>query len=79
MTPQELLEHEEAMYSKIAVCTLLGSHEWRLSGKRLTVIVYKVRYTSKADLSYHTVKSRRRKRLAVSFGMRMLTSVELEK
>jgi hypothetical protein len=78
MTPEELLEHEEAIYRHIATCTLLGSWGAKLSGKRLTVIVYGIKFNKKADMSYHTIKSRRRKRLAVSFGMRMLTSLELE-
>lgn len=76
MTPEELLEHEEAWFT--SNCVLLGSWSAKLKGKRLTVIVYKVGPEPKKDPKYHLLSRKVRTRLAASYGQHMLTSIDLD-
>lgn len=69
MTPNELLEHEEAWFKGIATPRLLGSYNARLLGKRLTFIVYGVKFKRKPKYATKT-----QYRYAVSFGQQILMS-----
>jgi hypothetical protein len=78
MTPEVLLEHEEAWYKHHGNCTMIGSWSARLKGKRLTIIVYRVKPEPRKDPKYHLLSRKVRTRLAVAYGERMITSVDLE-
>lgn len=78
MTPEELLEHEKAMWQYIAECKLIGSWQAKLKGKRLTVIVYRIKPEPDKDPRYHRLARKVRNRIAISYGRRMLVSQDLE-
>jgi hypothetical protein len=79
MTPDELLEHEEAWYRNLASLKLLGSWQAKLAGKRFTVIVYSATRTKKAEKKHGNLGPKVTYRCAVSFGQQILTSIILDK